>query len=263
MKRITLTLLILFLLPAYSFAIEDDTSKAQKLVQTITKDQLSIVKEFPGPDNLQGFVLKPKVGTPIIMFADKEGKYAIFGNVFNPNGNSITSQAHDKYVQPLIAKTIFNNLPKTTQFLQGNNDAKYKMVVVADPNCIACHMLYDAMQTHIQKGELQVKWVLVDYVKPSSPGKAAAILTAKDPAKAMADNEAGYQAKTEEGGIKPLNPIPEEIKKQLKANMQFFSESGLNATPTIIYKDQNGQYQFISGVPRDVSVFLQKVRPNI
>ncbi len=58
------------------------------------------------------------------------------------------------------------------------DSAPHKAIIIIDPNCIFCHTLYQQVQTLIDAGQLQVRWLPVPFRDPSSPGKAAAILNA-------------------------------------------------------------------------------------
>ncbi|MDD4888145.1 MAG: hypothetical protein PHO64_14725, partial [Thiomonas sp.] len=50
-----------------------------------------------------------------------------------------------------------------------------------DPNCPYSHKLYLATRAEVGKAGLQLRWIPVGQLEASSPGKAAAILSAPDP----------------------------------------------------------------------------------
>ena len=93
-----------------------------------------------------------------------------------------------KYGQPYLTKLINKNIKLSTGFTQGSDDAKYQLYAVADPNCVACHLFYENAKSAVEDGSVQIHWILVDFLKASSKGRAAAIMTADDPAKAMDEN---------------------------------------------------------------------------
>lgn len=245
-----------------SFAEGTGNSEELALIKKIGQDRLSVLNTFPGPGNLEGFVLQPENGQPMIMYVDDKGQYAVYGTVINKDGANLTEQDTEKYVKKYTAMKIADNLAETTPFKEGKDDAPYKLIVVADPNCSACNYSYNAMKPFIDKGELQVNWILVYFVRPDSQAKAAAIMSAKDPGKAMAENEAGFDMKTEEGGIAPMTNIPQPLKDELEGNMKFMHDTGISSTPTIIYYTKEGELKFIAGAPSDMGAFLQKEAPG-
>ena len=245
-----------------SFAEATGNPAELALIKKIGQDKLSVLNTFPGPGNLHGFVLQPEGGQPMIMYVDDKGEYAVYGTVLNKEGANLTEQDTEKYVKKYTAMKIADNLAETTPIKEGSDDAPYKLIVVADPNCSACNYSYNAMKPFIDKGELQVNWILVYFVRPDSQAKAAAIMSAKDPGKAMAENEAGFDMKTEEGGIAPMTNIPQSLKDELAGNMKFMQDTGISSTPTLIYYNKEGELKFIAGAPSDVDAFLKKETPG-
>lgn len=246
-----------------SFAATTASPEELALIKNIGHDQLSVLSTFAGPGNLDGVVLQPAGGAqPIIMYLDKKGQYAMYGTLIGKDGSNLTEKDTDLYIKKYTALKIADNLAETTPFKEGRDDAAYKITVLADPNCSACHYAYDAMKPYIDKGELQVAWIMVYFVRPDSQAKAAAIMAAKDPGKAMAENEAGFNMKEEEGGIAPLKNIPDALRNELEGNMKFMHDTGIGSTPTIIYYDKEGQLKFLNGAPADFGAFLAKEAPG-
>jgi len=85
---------------------------------------------------------------------------------------------------------------------------------------------------------------MVGILGPTSPGKAATLLSAKDPAAALSQHELQTS-----GGLKPLNPIPANVRAQLDANHRLMEQLGSSATPTIFYLDASGRLQKMQGAP--------------
>ncbi|MES2203704.1 MAG: thiol:disulfide interchange protein DsbG [Pseudomonadota bacterium] len=245
-----------------SFAEVTANPQELALIKKIGQDKLTVLNSFPGPGNLHGFVLQPVGGQPMIMYVDDRGEYAVYGTVINKEGENLTEEDTEKYVKKYTALKIADNLAETTPIKEGSDDAPYKLIVVADPNCSACNYSYNAMKPFIDKGELQVHWILVHFVRPDSEAKAAAIMSAKDPGKAMAENEAGFDMKTEEGGIAPMTNIPQPLKDELAGNMKFMQDTGISSTPTLIFHTKAGELKFIAGAPSDMGEFLKREEPG-
>ena len=128
----------------------------------------------------------------------------------------------NKLLQRNIA--IFSDAKKTHWFEQGNPKALHQMYVVAEPNCSACHYLYNTLYPYVAKGEFNVRWILVSFIKPSSAGKAAAIMFSKNPALALNSNEANFDEQTETGAIAPLQQLSQEMISAIKSNIAFMQK---------------------------------------
>lgn len=225
-----------------------NTDAASQLIMKVANGQVKIVKQFPSTGNLEGFVVEPVKGPKqqTVIYADKEGKYMIAGTVIDANGNNLTQSDFNQQIASAQSPGIFNAALHSNWVEDGKANAPHKMYVMIEPNCIACHMLYQELQPMINSGQLAVRWILVSFMKPQSDGMSAAIMLAKDPGAAMAQNEHDFDTKTETGGIKPV-AVTESIKQKLKQNMDFMTKAGFAGTPAIIYKTTDGKYQVVRG----------------
>lgn len=267
MKKSFINLFLAGMLSSISvFAEEASTAASPEtvaLVKKISHDQLSVLKTFQGPENLQGLVLQPTNGQPVIMYADKKGEYLVYGAIFDKEGKNLSEKDNDTYVKPYVSELLLNNLAEASMVKEGSDLAPYKVMVFADPNCSACHYAYNVMKPFIEKGELQVSWIFVYFVQADSEGKAAAIMTAKDPAKAMAENEAGFDIQKEEGGIPALKEIPNAVSDKLKGNMDLMHRAGITGTPTILFWNKDQGLEVLTGFPSDFGAFLKEKSPNV
>ncbi len=120
-----------------------------------------------------------------------------------------------------------------------------------DPDCPYCHVLYGELQKPIAAGQLRVRFIPVAILFPSSVGKAAAILQAKDPRQALQENETHFGTSGGEpsGGIAAVAPDA-LAQRELRYNENLLEMAGSNAVPFLIYRDRNGQMGFVAGLPR-------------
>lgn len=86
---------------------------------------------------------------------------------------------------------------------------------------------------------------MVAILGPTSPGKAAALLSAQDPQAALTQHEQQHRS----GGVKPLAQISPKVRAQLDANQALMRQLGFSATPTTLYKDTDGNLQNVQGAP--------------
>lgn len=128
--------------------------------------------------------------------------------------------------------------------------------VFIDPNCIFCEKIYHLLKKNekrmSQLGE-QVVIIPVAFLKPSSAGRAAAII--KDGWKSYVANEEGFEQATEDGGIEPLptliqyKPSFEQLATNWDALSKLAVGLGMNGvgTPFLVWKDRTGHVSYISG----------------
>jgi thiol:disulfide interchange protein DsbG len=157
-----------------------------------------------------------------------------------------TSAAAD--AQQRQYRTLFATLEKTDVVVEGPKTAQHVLYVFFDANCFYCHLTWKALQPYEAAG-LQVRWVPVAYQQPSSVGRAAAIMQARDRVAAMRVNELGYQEAKFDGGIAPVARVSPAMAAQLRANTQLMQQFGAPGTPALAWKDADGRVQFNVGVP--------------
>ncbi|WP_240655802.1 thioredoxin fold domain-containing protein [Paraburkholderia phosphatilytica] len=149
---------------------------------------------------------------------------------------------------PATAAAKFQNAPAIVEGATGSA-VKTTIYVFMDPNCIFCHFTWKALQPYEAAG-LQVHWIPLAFLKPDSPGKAAALLQSSDGPALLKTLETHYSVKTESGGIAPLPSIPPAARSKLDANLQTFQDLGFQGTPTIIYQASGGRWADLQQMPK-------------
>lgn len=145
---------------------------------------------------------------------------------------------------------ILTAAEKTSWFEQGNPNAKHELYVIAEPNCSACHYLYQSIRPYIGNGTLKVRWIMVAFLKPSSLSKAATIISSRNPANALDNDESNFNAATETGGIVPADNIYSDAKAAILENTTFMRNSGFKRTPIIIFKSTARGAEILRGAPQ-------------
>ncbi len=132
--------------------------------------------------------------------------------------------------------------------------------VYFNPDCSYCHRLWEALSG---VSDLTVLWIPVAFsLKPSSLARSAAILAAKDPPAALADNENHFSDLLEEGGYPVSGPIDTKAQEAVTQNtMMLKLWTGKIATPTILYRDTRGRVQESVGLPADIPAMLETIAP--
>lgn len=229
------------------------SSKAKSLVNKIAgSGKIKIDQSFNSIANLDGFVVSKKGAKhspKAILYVDQKGRYLVSGNIISAKGQNVTQKDHQQYISAKKAPKILKQAKDTHYFQEGKKDAPHKAYILVEPNCSACHILYEHIHSYIKQGKLAVRWIPVAFRKQSSMGKAAAILTSDNPGKALAKNEKGFDNQTETGAIKAKQDVSDAVKKKIKSNMQFMMSNDIRVTPVAIYQDQSGKAQMMRGFP--------------
>lgn len=210
---------------------------------------IKVLHTAPGPGDLTAALISSGKHEAIVWIVG-DGQGVLLGHLLGPNGQDL---AHDAAVQmgvlpkPLAPADLAAAVAKSKTFMVGQSGPE--LTAFLDPNCIYCHDLYKQAEPLIAAGKLHLRVVLVGVIKPSSFAKAAAILGAKDPAAALATDEAHFDVAKEEGGIEPAAQVPPELGAAIKANAKLLEQSGEAATPTLLFKNQAGVWRIVHGVP--------------
>jgi protein-disulfide isomerase len=136
----------------------------------------------------------------------------------------------------------YQYVQKTYWIEQGDPTAPQKMYVVIDPNCIFCHELFNELQPLITDKKVCVRWIIIGAIRPSSPDRAQAIFTAKDPLAALIYNESNFKEEIEEGGIPAALSVSKEAMDNYEKNMRFIIQIQLNMTPIVFFFDAGGNF---------------------
>ncbi len=234
---------------------------AQKLVTKITKGIGTVTKVMAGPAGLDVLSVNLE-GRKSLALITVNGKNLIIADaIFNEKGENLLQQYAEKaglLAKPLPAKKLTSDIAHSaTSFVVGKSGPEITAFV--DPNCIFCHKFYTNVMPLVQDGKLRVRFVVVAFLKNSSLPKAEAILSAANPAQALATNEALFNVKTEEGGIVPIQKPSPTVMGDVERNTFLLRSTGEMATPTILYCNKQNEPVVAHGIPRDADSFLKSI----
>ena len=130
----------------------------------------------------------------------------------------------------------------------------HRLYVFYDPNCPYCHRLYDDLRPYVARGAVQVEWITVGYLAPSSLTKAAAILQARDPLAALRRNERDYAAPGAGhggGGVTPATTITPATRARLQRNQEMLRAIHALGVPLAVWRGRDGEARMLFGeIPR-------------
>lgn len=213
-------------------------------IKAIEAQGVEVMGTFAAPGGLTGYAGMIEQH-PLAIYLTADGKQAIIGTMVDATGNNLSEAPLDKLVRKPMTVKIWKQLDKSTWIPDGSNSAPRIVYAFTDPNCPYCNKFWNDARPWVKAGKVQVRNVIVAILTPTSAGKAAALLSAKDPQAALTRHEQQYA----NGGIKPLDHISAHIHAQLDANQNLMQQLGSTATPTIFYKDASGNLQQIEGAP--------------
>lgn len=133
-------------------------------------------------------------------------------------------------------------------FVEGNENATRIVYAFEDTRCPYCHMLWQESKPYIQKGDVQVRTILVAVIAPASLPEGAKVLSAKNPAAAWNYNEEHFGHNPPPGNAAPAASLA-----KVRANTALFQKLGFAGTPSVVWKDAQGHIHAIQGAPRDKS----------
>lgn len=133
-----------------------------------------------------------------------------------------------------------------------------------DPNCPYCHQLFSWLQNPVSAGQMRLRVILVGYLIPgNSDAKAASILAAKDPLRALKANEDGFRVRDgQPEGAAPLadastlakmRPILERNYRFLQGKQSLLPGSapeGYATVPFLVYREK-GAVHYVVGLPNN------------
>lgn len=218
-------------------------------IKAAIKSGMHVVKSFPAVSGLKGWVLT-KDGRYTVVFTTPDQKTMIIGMLVDETGANLTASYGQKFIPKPDYAELFSKLESTGYITEGQTKhPKSIMYVFFDANCIFCHLTWKALQPYEKVG-LQVRWVPVAFLKPTSLGRAAAIMEAKDPAAALRDNESRFNTATEDGGVDPINRPAKSSLTHIDSNGKLMSLFGGNGTPLLVWKDKGGAVRTRDGMPK-------------
>jgi thiol:disulfide interchange protein DsbG len=105
--------------------------------------------------------------------------------------------------------------------------------VMFDPQCPHCGHLWEA-SVPLQK-KVKFVWVPVAFINAKSTPQGAALLSAANPAEAMAEHEKSILAGT--GGTAGSASPPAELEQAIKKNTALFNSMAVESVPYILAKN--------------------------
>lgn len=213
-------------------------------IKALETQGVDVIGRFDAPGGLSGYAAMIQ-NEPLAIYLTPDGKQAIIGTMIDAQGNNLSQEPVDSLVNKPLANKVWKQLDESAWIADGDANAQRIVYTFTDPNCPYCHKFWNDARPWVKDSKVQLRHIIVGILRPSSPGKAAALLSAADPQAALLQHEQQHAS----GGVKPLARVPDKVRAQLDANQKLMHQLRSFATPTIFYKDANGKLQKVQGAP--------------
>ena len=213
-------------------------------IKALEAQGVEVIDTFDAPGGLTGYAGMIEQ-QPLAIYLTADGKQAIVGSMIDAKGANLSQEPLDRLVSKPMTVKIWKQLEKSAWIADGGKNAARVVYTFTDPNCPYCNKFWNDARPWATAGKVQLRHVMVAMLTDTSAGKAAALLTAKDPQVALTQHEQQHAS----GGVKPLGQVSATVRAQLDANQKLMRQLGASATPTIFYKDASGNLQKIQGAP--------------
>ena len=213
-------------------------------VKAIEKQGITIIKSFDAPGGMKGYLGKyQEMGVTIYVTPD--GKHAISGYMYDEAGTNLSEKLFNQELYGPAGRELWKRMEKAEWILDGQKTAPRVVYVFADPYCPYCKQFWQQARPWVESGKVQIRTLMVGVIKPESPAAAAAILSAKDPAKSWHEYEQSKGKMT----LALPKTIPPAIMRSLNLNQKIMDDLGANATPAIYYMNEENVLQQAVGLP--------------
>ena len=213
-------------------------------IRAIQDKGAEIKGRFDAPDGLKGYAAEYR-GQGMGLYLTPGGQHVLVGSLYDAKGEDLSAPHLDELVYGPMSKAVWSKLEQSAWIADGDAKAPRVVYLFSDPNCPYCNLFWEQARPWVKAGKVQLRHIMVGIIRENSPGKSAALLAAKDPAKALAEHEQAGKAST----LQALTQIPSEVQAKLDGNMALMQELGLSATPAIFYRDAAGNLQTQQGAP--------------
>ena len=205
----------------------------------------TIKGSFDAPGGLKGFAAEyQKQAMALYLTAD--GKHVLAGNLFDEKGEDLSEAPLQKLVYEPMTKEMWSQMENSTWIADGVKTAPKVIYLFSDANCPYCNVFWEQARPWVKSGKVQLRHIMVGVIREDSAAKAATLLADANPEVALQKHEQAGKSST----LKAMDTIPKDIKAKLDANMKLMEDMGLSATPSIFYKDKDGNLQQQQGAPR-------------
>lgn len=174
---------------------------------------------------------------------------ALAGALVDEHGGNLGARYEEQFVPKPDYAAAFGRLEKSAYVSEGSAKAPQSVLYVfVDPNCPYCHSTWRALLPYEAVG-LQVRWIPVATLGPTSLPKAVEVLGAADKLAAFRGMEANHD-KPWKATRQSDEASHATVATAIRQNTDLMGTFGIAGTPGIVWRDRQGKIQVKSGMPR-------------
>jgi thiol:disulfide interchange protein DsbG len=214
------------------------------VIQKLQQQGVEVIDSFDAPGGMTGFVGEMR-GRSLAFYLTPDGDHVIVGTLMDKDGNNLSQASiQDLIMGPKLEKA-WSQLDESHWVRDGDKNADLIIYTFTDPNCPYCHRFRQQAEPWINAGKVQLRHILVGILAEDSLTKAATILGSEKPEAALAEHQNSF----EQGGIAVDRKRVSAAHLEVKANNRLMQELGLQATPSTLYRGENGSVKMVQGLP--------------
>ncbi|MEP1215909.1 MAG: thiol:disulfide interchange protein DsbG [Marinobacter sp.] len=230
-----------------STAVIATSAQAEDLppaIQNLEQQGVEVIESFEAPGGLTGYVGEMR-GRSLAFYLTPDGDHVIVGTMLDKDGNNLSEASIQELVVGPKFESAWPELEDSNWVRDGDKNADTVIYTFTDPNCPYCHRFRQQAAPWIDAGKVQLRHIMVGILKEDSLTKAATILGSEDPESAMQKHQTSF----EQGGIEVDRKRVSAAHLEVKANNSLMQELGLQATPSTLYRGEDGKITMVQGLP--------------
>lgn len=150
-----------------------------------------------------------------------------------PAASGTAGAASEPPAAPPAAQDAYTLAATGNGFTTGPIMSAHTVYVFFDTTCPHCAHLWQNAQA--LGNQLKIVWMPIGLLRPQSLPQGATILGAKDPAAAMAENEASVV--NHGGGITAAASLDDAVLAKVRANTELFKKFNADSVPLIVFRN--------------------------
>lgn len=213
-------------------------------IQQLEERGVEVMESFAAPGGMTGYVGQMQ-GRSLAFYLTPDGNHVIVGTLMDEDGNNLSQASIDELVMGPKFENAWADIEDSHWVREGAKEADTVIYTFTDPNCPYCNRFHDQARPWIEAGEVQLRHIMVGILAEDSLTKAATILGSEDPEEAMHEHQTSF----EQGGIEVDRKHVSAAHLEVKANNSLMQELGLQATPSTLYREEDGKITMVQGLP--------------
>jgi thiol:disulfide interchange protein DsbG len=213
-------------------------------IQKLEQQGVEVIESFDAPGGMTGYVGEMR-GRSMAFYLTPDGDHVIVGTMMDKDGKNLSKASIQELVEGPKFENAWSEIQNSHWVREGAEDAGTVIYTFTDPNCPYCNRFHQQAEPWVKAGKVQLRHIMVGILAEDSLTKAATILGSDKPEAALHEHQASF----EQGGIEVDRERVSTAHLEVKANNSLMQELGLQATPSTLYRGDDGKITMVQGLP--------------